>query len=208
MKYRTILLFVLAALFLAACEDAGDPVIPVDNTPVPVITSVAPDSGKAGDTITVRGINFGATSTGNSVRFGSIGGSVLLWNDSTVRTTVPASLAGGSIQMSVVRGAKISNSTAFKVLSAVSAVSFTGDIRPLITAYGCAGCHPSNGGFSVATHATIITRVSIGNGDGSLLVQKLRGTASGSRMPAGGPFMSTTEIQKFVDWINQGALNN
>lgn len=206
--FRTIILCILSALLFAACEDAGDPVIPVDNTPVPVVTSIAPDSGKAGDTITVRGKNFGTTPTGNSVRFGSIGGSVVVWNDSTVLTTVPASLAGGSIQLSIVRGSKISNTTAFKVLSTVSAVSFAGDIRPLITAYGCSGCHPGNGGFSVATHATIITRVSIGNGDGSHLVQKLRGTASGSRMPAGGPFMTTTEIQKFVDWINQGALNN
>ena len=206
--FRTIILFILSALLLAACEDAGDPVIPVDNTPVPAVTSIAPDSGKAGDTITVRGKNFGTTPTGSSVRFGSIGGSVLFWNDSTALTAVPASLAGGSIQLSVVRGTKISNTTAFKVLSTVSAVSFAGDIRPLITAYGCSGCHPGNGGFSVATHSTIITRVSIGNGDGSHLVQKLRGTASGSRMPAGGPFMSTTEIQKFVDWINQGALNN
>ncbi|MHB1049467.1 MAG: IPT/TIG domain-containing protein [Bacteroidota bacterium] len=207
MMYRTILLFVLFALLLAACQDAGDPVIPADNTPVPVVTSIAPDSGKAGDTITVRGKNFGATPTGNSVRFGSIGGSVVLWNDSTVLTTVPASLAGGSIQLSVVRGTKISNTTAFTVLSSVSAISFAGDVRPLITAYGCSGCHPGNGNFSVATHATIITRVTIGNGDGSLLVRKLRGQA-GARMPVGGPFMTATEIQKFVDWINQGALNN
>lgn len=205
--FRTNLFFLFAALLLAACEDAGDPVVPVDNTPVPVITSVSPDSGKAGDTITVRGTNFGTTPTGNSVRFSSINGSIISWNDSTVQTTVPATLAGGTIQLSIVRGAKISNTSAFKVLSALTAISFTGDIRPLITAYGCAGCHPGNGNFSVATHSTIITRVSIGNGDGSLLVQKLRGQA-GTRMPVGGPFMTPAEIQKFVDWINQGALNN
>ncbi len=206
--HRTILAFIFITLMVAACEDAGDPVVPVDNSPVPAVTSVAPDSGKAGDTITVMGKNFGTSPTGNSVRFGSVSGNVLLWNDSTILTTVPASLAGGSIQLSIVRGSKISNTTPFKILSSVSAVSFAGDIRPLITAYGCSGCHPGNGGFSVATHSTIITRVSIGNGDGSHLVQKLRGTASGSRMPAGGPFMTPTEIQKFVDWINQGALNN
>jgi hypothetical protein len=108
----------------------------------------------------------------------------------------------------VVRGSKVSNTAAFKVNAAATAISFINDIRPLLTSYGCSGCHPGNGNYSVATHATIITRITAGNGNGSLLVQKLRGTASGSKMPVGGPFMSNAEVQKFVDWIDQGAQNN
>jgi hypothetical protein len=296
---RSILLCVVAALLLAACEDAGDPVIPVDNTPVPVITSISPDSGKAGDTIVVSGNNFGIEESGSTVRFnetngfilswsnsevqtivpsnlpigilqleiirnnaksnnlnfklisgeisdttpspiisftipdsgkkgdtivvrgtnfgdfdsnctirfGSINGAILTWNDTTIQTIVPQSTSSGITQIVVIRGIKISNPISFNILPTITQVSFQNDIRPLINAYGCSGCHPGNGNFSVATHATIITRVSVGNGDGSLLVQKLRGQA-GTRMPVGGPFMTSVEIQKFVDWINQGALNN
>ncbi len=86
-------------------------------------------------------------------------------------------------------------------------ISFLNDIRPLITTYGCAGCHGNSGGFSVATHATIITRVIPGNGAGSLLVKRLKGEGV-SQMPQGRQPMTTGEIQKFVDWIVQGALNN
>lgn len=207
---RTIIVFFCAIsfLYLSSCDDAGDPVIPVDNSPAPVLLSVSPDSGKGGDTITVSGSSFGTTQTGNSVRFGSSNGSIIVWSDTLVRATVPTSLAGGSTVVMVVRGSKVSNTAAFKVNSNVTGISFINDIRPLLTSYGCSGCHPGNGNYSVATHATIITRVTAGNGNGSHLVQKLRGTASGSRMPVGGPFMSNAEIQKFVDWIDQGALNN
>jgi hypothetical protein len=195
-------------LSLASCDDAGDPVIPVDNTPAPVLVSVSPDSGKGGDTITVFGTAFGTTQTGSSVRFGSSNGSIVTWSDTLIRAMVPTSLAGGSTVVMVVRGTKVSNTAAFKVNAAATAISFINNIRPLLTSYGCGGCHPGNGNYSVATHATIITRVNAGNGNGSLLVQKLRGTASGSRMPIGGPFMNTTEIQTIVNWIDQGAQNN
>ena len=49
------------------------------------------------------------------------------------------------------------------------------------------------------------------NADGSYLVHKLEGTGPcfvGSRMPLGGPFLSSTEIGKIRSWIAQGALDN
>jgi len=41
---------------------------------------------------------------------------------------------------------------------------------------------------------------------GSLLVKKLRGTATnGARMPRGGPFFTPEQIQLVADWIAEGA---
>jgi hypothetical protein len=52
------------------------------------------------------------------------------------------------------------------------------------------------------------TRVVPGNADGSYLIQKLRGDGGivGVRMPMGGPFLSTSEIDVIRQWINAGAL--
>lgn len=201
-------LSLFALLLISACEDQGDPV--TANTPVPVLSLVAPDSGNVSDTITVTGTNFGSSRGTSVVSFGGASATAYIsWNDTQIKTIVPSGISSGTLNVSVNVGGKSSNTKSFKSLAAVTLVKFSTDIVPLIAAYNCASCHPNNGGFSVATHATIITRVTVGNGDGSLLVQKLRGTAAGNRMPNGGPiYMTPAEIQKFVDWINQGALNN
>lgn len=193
-------------IFFSACEDQGDPVSPV--VIPPTLQSIVPDSAAVGDTVTINGKKFGTAKGSSSVNFGSVAAIVFVsWNDSTIRVKVPANAATGNVTVKV-NGAT-SAGKQFKVIGTVSLISFLTDIRPLITTYNCASCHPNNGGFSVTNHADIITRVTVNNGDASLLVQKLRGTAPGNRMPNGGPtYMSTTEIQKFVDWINQGALNN
>lgn len=206
-KFLSLFLF-CALLFISACEDQGNPVLV--NTPTPTLTSVSPDSGKAGDTITVVGTNFGSSRGTSTVKFGTTNAAAyLMWTATQIKAIVPSGLSSGNTTVAVSVGGKTSGSRTFKSLSTVSFVSFSSAILPLIASYNCASCHPGNGGFSVASHALIVTRVTPGNGDGSLIVQKLRGTAAGSRMPASGPpYMSTTEIQTFVDWINQGALNN
>lgn len=175
----------------------------------PNITSVTPDSGKVGDTITVNGTNFGTTQSSSTVSFGATNATtIVLWSATQLKVVVPNGVSIGTTTIAMTVNSQSSNAKAFKVFTPVTIISFLNDIRPLINNYGCSGCHPGNAGFSVTTHADIISRVTINNGDGSLLVQKLRGMASGDRMPRGGPFMTSSEIQKFVDWINQGALNN
>ena len=101
------------------------------------------------------------------------------------------------------------------VVAPTDTLTHFSQIQSLIATYNCASCHPGNGGFSVSSYSTITGTgdhgaiLIPGNGDGSNIVKKLRGTAAfGVRMPQGGPYLSTTEIQKFVNWINQGALNN
>ena len=97
-----------------------------------------------------------------------------------------------------------------------STISFVHAVRPIISKYNCASCHPGNGGFDVTTYQTILAGGLHGNtvipfdGEGSNLVKKLRGTATfGTRMPANGPpFLTDDEIQTISTWIDQGAKDN
>ena len=47
-----------------------------------------------------------------------------------------------------------------------------------------------------------------GNGSESRLIQKLRGTASGSQMPASGCCLEESTINLIERWIDEGALDN
>jgi mono/diheme cytochrome c family protein len=53
-------------------------------------------------------------------------------------------------------------------------------------------------------------RVIPGDPNGSYLIHKLEGRSdiSGTRMPAGGPFLSQADIDVIRAWIAQGAPNN
>lgn len=94
-------------------------------------------------------------------------------------------------------------------------LSFSQHILPLFQVKGCATCHGGSGGLTVTSVASLMTgglhgpAIIPGNADSSILIQKI-GPAPpfGSRMPQGGPFLSTAEIDSLRLWINQGALNN
>ncbi|MEM9368107.1 MAG: c-type cytochrome domain-containing protein [Planctomycetota bacterium] len=94
-------------------------------------------------------------------------------------------------------------------------VQFATQIAPLI-ADNCGGCHvdamQARGGLRLDTIATLLRGgdsgaiIQPGNGAASLLVQKLKGTADGDRMPAGGrPPLSDDAIQLVSTWIDEGA---
>ena len=207
-----------ALLFIAACDDQGDPVIvPSTSTPAPVLNAVSPDSGKANDTITVSGTNFGATQGSAVVTFGSTNASSYIsWSATQIKAVVPSGVTAGTVNVTVTAGGKASNTKSFKSLSAVTLVKFSTDIAPLFSSYGCTGCHGSSGGLSVGSVASLLTGGTHGpaivanNADNSNLVKKLR-TATlpfGSKMPANGGNVTDQDLQKIKDWINQGALNN
>ncbi|WP_230275091.1 c-type cytochrome domain-containing protein [Rhodopirellula halodulae] len=93
-------------------------------------------------------------------------------------------------------------------------VSFARDVAPLLVK-NCTGCHldamQTRGGLRMDTLAQLLRggdsgqALSPGNGESSLIVQKLRGTA-GDRMPAGGrPPLADNEIQLISTWISEGA---
>ena len=99
-------------------------------------------------------------------------------------------------------------------------ISYSGFIKPTFVSNGCTGCHGTQGGLNLSSHTSLMLGNSNHgpvviplNGSGSLLIQKLRGTApNGVQMPAnsgcclddgGAPTIDLIEI-----WIDEGAENN
>jgi len=93
-------------------------------------------------------------------------------------------------------------------------VSYSGFINPTFQIYGCPTCHGGSGGLTLTSYQALMAggnsgpAVIPGNGAGSLLVRKLRGTAPGSQMPQGGTPLPDSTISTISLWIDQGALNN
>lgn len=209
----------LLSLFIASCDDQGDPVTtPAAPSNAPTIVSMVPDSGAVGDTITIKGTKFGTTKGSSSITFGTIASvSTGTWSDTLVKTIVPTNAVTSNVTVTV-NGNK-SNGKSFKILGTVPGVSFANDVLPLFTGatYGCTGCHGGQNNLSLGSYAQVMAGnsnhgpvVIAGNASGSVLVKKLR-TATlsfGARMPFGGSQINDTDLQKIVDWINQGALNN
>ena len=90
-------------------------------------------------------------------------------------------------------------------------VNFSTEIKPLFSS--CTGCHGSSGGLSLSSYTSLMTGgesgavVTPGDGAGSLLIKKLRGTA-GTRMPKGQDPLNDTTINLIETWINEGAKDN
>jgi len=87
----------------------------------------------------------------------------------------------------------------------------------------CSGCHPPNQGMDLQAGTSFgsivnvnsseqpsLMRVKPGDPDNSYLYKKVAGAAgiSGSRMPQGGPFLTSAQLQLIRDWILAGAQNN
>lgn len=212
----------VSVLFIAACEDMGDPVSSTGTAPS--ITSISPDSGKAGDTVRITGKNF--TSAKGSVKFGSVNADTIVsWSDTLIRVKVPSGSVTGTVV--VTAAGKSSTGKQFKIVGSVVLVSFSNSILPLFTGatYGCTGCHggqnnlnldsyngvlSGNTGFSTAAASQNGPVINPGNASTSILVRKLRSNTLpfGARMPFGGSQVSDVDLQKITDWVNQGALNN
>jgi mono/diheme cytochrome c family protein len=97
--------------------------------------------------------------------------------------------------------------------SAGGGASFSADVKPILDSK-CAGCHGPMGGWSATDYTSVINSgdhgpvIIPGDPDGSLLVQKLKGTqSSGGSMPPGMP-LSGDEIDVIVSWVQAGAPNN
>ena len=94
-------------------------------------------------------------------------------------------------------------------------ISFQQHVLPILRTNGCTGCHGGSSGLSVGTvHALMIggdhgPAISPGEPDESLLIQKLLAPPPfGSRMPAGGPYLSDTAVGLIRRWIDEGAKDN
>ena len=205
-------IFIAAMILVPGCTDMGSPV----SLLVPSITSLQPDSAFAGDTLKIFGTNFG-TSRGPSMVTvgGSAADTVYYWTSTEIDVRVPASAVSGNVVVTV--DGTESNSVPFKIRGTPPpAISFANDVLPIFQTAGCTGCHGGHGGLYVDTYAHLMLGnsnhgpvITPGNGEGSVIVKKLRGTAGfGSRMPLGGPYLSDATISKISQWITQGASDN
>jgi len=208
-----IALFVFSVLMLVpGCGDMGSD-LPLSNTPI--VNGVFPDSGSVGDTVSISGSGFGPTRASSVVRVGGVDAQIYVrWSDTLIVIAIPANSGTGAI--TVIIGTAVSNPVSFKVLGAAGTVrSFSTDVLPLLTRYGCTGCHGGNGGLYVDTQPHLLQggnhgpAIVPGDADGSLIIQKISvNPPFGSRMPQGGPYLTDSDVQLLKEWINQGALDN
>jgi len=88
--------------------------------PPPSITSVTPTSGTVGASVTITGLNFGATQTASTVSFNGVLATPTTWGPSTIVTPVPFGADSGSVVVTV--GGAPSNSMPFTVVPNISNV--------------------------------------------------------------------------------------
>ncbi|MVM29241.1 cell shape-determining protein MreB [Spirosoma sp. HMF4905] len=106
------------SLFVTSCKKTEDPA-PV--TPSLAITSFSPTSGKAGDVVTITGTGFNASTTGQTVSFGTTAATVLAATATNLVVQVPNSINGNfPIVVSQPGSTSVSSSTQFNVTTTIS----------------------------------------------------------------------------------------
>ncbi|MEQ8525127.1 T9SS type A sorting domain-containing protein [Gracilimonas sp.] len=93
-------------------------------------------------------------------------------------------------------------------------VDYAGQIQPIFNA-NCTSCHGGQSGVTLTSYSTTMNSVGDlygteivvpGEPNNSPLVDKVEPNPSfGTRMPQGGPFLSTNEIDLIRQWISEGA---
>jgi len=73
--------------------------------PVPAISFISPDAGRAGIGVTISGSNFGATQSGGSVTFNGLPATINSWSDNSIGTSAPAGVHSGAVVVTTAGGA-------------------------------------------------------------------------------------------------------
>ena len=109
---------------------------PLDQQPgnVPAITSVSPNSGLAGSSVTIAGSNFGTTQGTSVVRFNTTAATVTAWSASQITVTVPALSAGAYSVTTTVNG--VSSNAATFTVTAVTQAPAISTLNPTSGAVG------------------------------------------------------------------------
>ncbi len=94
-------------------------------------------------------------------------------------------------------------------------VDYGTQVQPVFDSY-CVNCHggvSTNGNLVLTSYSSLMSGnssngpvVTAGDGEGSILIRKLRGTTVGSQMPPGGIPLSNATIDLISQWIDEGAL--
>jgi hypothetical protein len=185
--------------------------------PRPTVTSIVPARTVAGDTLLVRGTEFGSRQDSSAVLFVGRSGTIEAmvdssgWSATVIKVFVPAGAANGPVV--VRRGGVTGTGVSFQMAPTV--VSFTNDLVPLFELRGCASCHGGTNGLFLdsreailrgnSAHGPVVIRR---NGSESVIVKKVLGTAGfGEQMPPRSG-LSESEILLISDWIDQGTREN
>ena len=83
--------------------------------PTLTLSSVSPNAGPVGTSVTLSGSAFGATQGSSTVNFGNVTANVTSWSDTSIVATVPSGLPTGPINVTVTVGGQTSNSQTFNV---------------------------------------------------------------------------------------------
>jgi hypothetical protein len=105
-----------ATLGLAGCGSSSDSgsTPPPPPTQTPSITSLSPDSSAVGTSVTITGVNFGATQGTSTVTFNGTAATPTSWSATLIAVPVPAGATTGNVVVTV--GGVASAGTAFTVL--------------------------------------------------------------------------------------------
>lgn len=110
--------------------------------PPPTISSITPDSGAVGASVTIAGSNFGAQQGTSSVTFNGVLAAVSFWSDVSIITAVPAGASSGYVIVAV--NGQQSNAVWFRVVESSGPIPTITEIRP----------NPANVGDRVRIHGT------------------------------------------------------
>jgi len=66
-------------------------------SPVPSISLLTPDHAAVGDTVTITGLDFGATQGNSTISFNGINASVTSWSDTAIVAVVPSGATNGNV---------------------------------------------------------------------------------------------------------------
>lgn len=100
-SYLWIIIIGILALQVSCKKNSTGPEPPPPSQPAPEISSIEPDSGQAGDQVTITGKNFSSTESENTVKFGGATATVSSASATQLVTTVPNNAGSGAVEVTV-----------------------------------------------------------------------------------------------------------
>ncbi len=226
-----IVIITMASLSIIGCEDQGtDPVSPTEENNSGI--QLSSQSHNFGSIITGESSLFTLLVTNNgdneyniinidddfdealsfTTDFNNQTG-VILTPDSTISVEISFNpLAAQEYQANLIIStddSTIGNVSMSLTGEGIAALTLTwSDVSPIFQT-SCTACHGFNGDFSLESYAQAMIgdRITPGDPNNSLLVQRIEGTTEPS-MPLGLDPLIETEISTIRNWITQGAPNN
>jgi len=151
-----VLLVICSLQALSGCGGGGGGGQETSPPPAPGISSLSPNSGAVGATVTITGSNFGSSQGTSTVTFnGTSAGTASAWSATSITVTVPSGAATGNVVVTV--GGQASNGVSFTVtVPAPSITSLSPTSGPVGTAVTIAGTNfgSSQGSSTVTFNGT------------------------------------------------------